>query len=171
MWLTTCSGKMASRCSVTKWSSVDSPVLQIGRFAFLNGVPTDAGSEILSAASHDQYRNEMRFAVTGAFAKIVTVAASAGTIKNTSGGNSKKLWRRVQLAYLRASLGCWPSGRRNNHRRTKMPKYLFIQRSTPRTTQQKPQPPSPAQMQAISCTSFLPCHGRSCGFPRSPSKF
>src|SRR5260370_37406901 len=61
----------------------------------------------------------------------------------------KKLRRRVQLAYLRASLVCWPSGRRNNHRRPKMPKYLFIQRSMPRTTQQKAQQPSPAQMQEI----------------------
>jgi hypothetical protein len=30
-----------------------------------------------------------------------------------------------------------------------MPKYLLIQRSTPRTTQQKPQQPSPAQMQEM----------------------
>ena len=30
-----------------------------------------------------------------------------------------------------------------------MPKYLFIQRSMPRTTQQKPQQPSPAQMQEM----------------------
>src|SRR5882724_5890377 len=30
-----------------------------------------------------------------------------------------------------------------------MPKYLFIQRSAPRTPQQKPQQPSPAQMQEM----------------------
>ena len=36
-----------------------------------------------------------------------------------------------------------------NHRRTKMPKFLFIQRSRPQTAQQKPQQPSPAQMQEM----------------------
>ena len=30
-----------------------------------------------------------------------------------------------------------------------MPKFLFIQRSKPRTTQEKPQQPSPAQMQEM----------------------
>src|SRR5258707_10444189 len=90
----------------------------------------------------------VRFAVSGASAKIVRGLGS--------GPESRHRWRQRKKVAQACPIGV-PSRvvsvlalrPTENHRRTKMPKYLFIQRSVPRTPQQKPQQPSPTQMQEM----------------------